>query len=57
MTPDLLDACYQAMASYHRSGDWYNAIKRYFTLGGSMPQREPVLRRALARQGLLPDSN
>jgi len=54
MTPDLLEACYQAMASYHRSGDWYNALRGYFTLGGSMSRREPVLRRALAQQGLWP---
>ena len=55
MTPELLDACYQAMSSYHRSGDWYNALKHYFTSEGSMPRREPVLRRALAQQGLLPE--
>jgi len=56
MTPDLLDACYQAMASHHRSGDWYNLLKSYFTLEGSMTRREVVLRRALAQQGLLADS-
>jgi hypothetical protein len=55
MTHELLDACYEAMSSYHRSGDWYNALKRYFTVEGSMPRREPVLRRALAQQDLLPD--
>jgi FMN reductase (NADPH) len=55
MTSDLLDACYQAMASYHRSGDWYNALNRYFTAEGSMPRRERVLRRALAQQGLAPE--
>lgn len=55
MSPELLDACYQAMSSYHRSGDWYNALKRYFTTEGNMLQREPVLRRALSQQGLLPD--
>jgi nitroreductase len=55
MSPELLDACYRAMSSYHRSGDWYNALKRYFTTEGSMLQREPVLRRALSQQGLLPD--
>jgi nitroreductase len=55
MSPELLDACYRAMSSYHRSGDWYNALKRYFTIEGSMLQREPVLRRAMSRQGLLPD--
>ena len=54
MTPELLDACYQAMASYHPSGDWYNALKLYFTVDGSMPRREAVLRRALAQQRLLP---
>ncbi len=54
MTPDLLEACYQAMSSYHRSGDWYNALKLYFTVEGSMPGREPMLRQALAQQGLLP---
>jgi len=54
MTPDLLDACYQAMSSYHKSGDWYNALKLYFTVEGVMPRREPVLRRTLAQQGLLP---
>jgi nitroreductase len=56
MTPDLLDACYQAMAAYHPSGDWYNALKRYFTVEGTMPRREAVLRRALALQDLLPAS-
>lgn len=55
LTPDLLDACYDAMSSYHRSGDWYNALKLYFTVEGSMPRREPVLREALAQQDLLPD--
>ncbi len=54
MTPDVLEACYQAMSPYHRSGDWYNALKLYFTVEGSMSRREPVLRRALAQQGLLP---
>ena len=57
ITQDLLDACYQAMAPYHRSGDWYNALRRYFTVEGSMPRREPVLHRALDQQGLLPDSD
>jgi nitroreductase len=56
LTPDLLEACYQAMSSYHRSGDWYNALKLYFTVEGSMPRREPKLRQALAQQGLSPDS-
>jgi nitroreductase len=55
LTPDLLDASYQAMTAYHRSGDWYNALKLYFTAEGSMPRREPVLRRALAQQGFLPE--
>jgi nitroreductase len=55
MTPELLDACYQSMAAYHRSGDWYNALQRYFTAQGVMPRREAILRRALAQQGLLPD--
>jgi FMN reductase (NADPH) len=56
MSPDLLDACYQAMVAYHPSGDWYNVLKRYFTEEGSMLRREPVLRRALIQQGLFPNS-
>jgi hypothetical protein len=54
LTPELLDACYEAMSSYHRSGDWYNVLKRHFTVEGKMSGREPVLREALAQQDLLP---
>jgi nitroreductase len=54
LTPELLDACYEAMSSHHRSGDWYNVLKLHFTVEGRMPGREPVLREALAQQGLLP---
>jgi nitroreductase len=56
MTDDVLDECYRAMASYHRSGDWYTVLQRYFAQGGSMSRREPKLRRALEEQGLSPDS-
>ena len=54
MTSEMLDACYEAMASQHRSGDWYNLLKRYFTQEGSMPQREPIVHRTFNQQAIFP---
>lgn len=50
-----LEAAYQAMAPYTRSGDWGKVLKRYFAQGGAMEARETPYGRALARQGLDPD--
>ncbi len=50
-SPDELDAAYAEM-SVRR--DWYDSISRYFTVGGTMEAREPVMARAWRQQGLEP---
>ncbi len=50
-TPEELEEAYRAMAPITRSGDWFRVLSRYFAEGGTMIGREPVLLRALARQG------
>jgi len=50
-----LDQCFAEMQSITRGGDWLLVLERYFAAGGIMEQREVVLRRALAQQGLLGD--
>ena len=51
LTPELLEACYEAMASTTRTGDWYDVLKRYWAVGGHAERREGILRRTLAQQG------
>ncbi len=53
--PEDLEAAFQAMAPYSRTGDWGRVLKRYFAQGGAMEAREAPYGRALARQGLDPD--
>lgn len=50
-TPDDLDAAYDEMSVKR---DWYESISRYFTAGGTMEAREPVMARAWQQQELEP---
>ena len=56
-TPEDLEAGYKAMAAISRSGDWYTVLARYFTVGGVMEKREPVMARAWAQQALAPQGD
>jgi len=48
-----LESAYTAMSVKR---DWYDTIGGYFTQGGTMEQREPVMARAWQQQGLEPQA-
>jgi FMN reductase (NADPH) len=50
---DELESAYAAMSVKR---DWYASIGTYFTQGGTMQKREPVMARAWQQQGLEPAS-
>lgn len=51
-TEQDLGSMFEAMKAATRSGDWLNAIRKYFAVGGIMEQREESFRELLAAQGL-----
>ncbi len=53
---DELDEIFQTMKAATRSGDWLNAIRKYFAEGGIMQQREATFRALLEQQGLDPSA-
>jgi FMN reductase (NADPH) len=50
-TAEELDAVYATMSVKR---DWYESLTSYFTQGGTMARREPVMRRAWQQQALEP---
>lgn len=50
-SPEELDAAYAGMSVKR---DWYQGISRYFTVGGTMEAREPIMARAWRQQELEP---
>lgn len=50
-TPEALESAYAAMSVKR---DWYESLSSYFTPGGTMERREPVMRRAWQQQALEP---
>ena len=50
-SPAALESAYRAMSPKR---DWYESISRYFTAGGTMEHREPIMAAAWAQQALAP---
>jgi nitroreductase len=51
-TREDLDEAYGVMSKATRSGDWLNALRKYFAEGGVMARREPDFRALLSEHGL-----
>lgn len=53
-SPEQLERAFSDMAPIAR-GDWYKALERYFTTGGTMERREGSYQHFAAKQGFDPD--